>query len=72
MLEAKKRSLRKMAYKAILRCKVGDGAVVRRILRETVLLMRTVSGCVGPVMRDSASRITWCFEGVQQPGRVAW
>jgi hypothetical protein len=31
-----------MAYMAILRWRVGEGAVVKRILRETVLLVRTV------------------------------
>jgi hypothetical protein len=42
ILEVTKRSLKKMANMAILRCKVGDGAVVKRILRGTVLLVRTV------------------------------
>jgi hypothetical protein len=42
MLEAMKRLLRNMAYMAILRWRVGEGAVVRRILRETVFSVRTV------------------------------
>jgi hypothetical protein len=42
MLEAMKRSLRKIAYMAILRCRVGEGAVAKRILRETVLSVRAV------------------------------
>jgi hypothetical protein len=42
MLEVMKRSLWNIAYMAILRWSVGDGAVVRRILSGTVLSRRTV------------------------------
>jgi hypothetical protein len=42
ILEVTKRSLKKMANMAILRCKVGDGAVAKRILRGMAVLRRTV------------------------------
>jgi hypothetical protein len=42
MLEAIKRSLWNIAYMAILRWRVGDGAVARRILMGMAVFVRTV------------------------------
>jgi hypothetical protein len=42
MLEVMKRSFWKMAYIAILRWSVGDGAVAKRILRGMVWSVRMV------------------------------
>jgi hypothetical protein len=49
----------------------GGGGVKRRMIRGEPLKMiasfgtQTVNGCVGPVMRDSASGITWYFKGIR-------
>jgi hypothetical protein len=42
MLEVMKRSFWNTAYITILRCKVGDGAVAKRILMEAVVFVRAV------------------------------
>jgi hypothetical protein len=42
MFDVRRRWWRKMAYMTVLRWVTGDGAVAKRILRGTVLLVRTV------------------------------